>query len=56
VSYGGQGGLSSQLQIITQNELAQVAAEDFDYFGSALAELPPKHPSNCALFTPMIRR
>jgi hypothetical protein len=56
VSYGGVSGLNSQLQIITQNELAQVAAEDFDYFGSALAERPPKHPSDYALFAPMIRR
>jgi hypothetical protein len=56
VSYGGTSGLGGNLQIITQNELAKVAAEDGDDFGYALAELPPNHPASYPLFTPIIQR
>jgi len=42
--------------IYTQKELSNVAAEDLDGFGYALAVLPPTYPTHFTTYAPMILR
>jgi hypothetical protein len=55
ISYGAAYGFEKSV-VLTQQDLAQVAAEDDDYFGFALAELPASHPEYYSQFTPLIFR
>ena len=53
IVYGHSNDFSAPI-VYSQNELHGVAAEDFDYFGYALAVLPPGYPTHFEMYAPMI--
>jgi len=54
IRYGTSSGDFLAPVLLTQNELAHVAAEDGDDFGYTLAALPPSHPPVYFQFTPFL--